>query len=88
MPTVISDLHPPGNAKYPDIANDFTYTFAAMKKLTFDIWLAGHASQCDIHTKNAAGKGYHPESFAGRKDYDEALTDLEKQFERKLKKVD
>jgi metallo-beta-lactamase class B len=88
MPTVIGDLHPPGNAEYPDITADLNYTFAAMKNLKFDIWVASHASQCDIHKKNAGGKGYHPESFAGRKDYDEALADLEKQFERKLKKLD
>lgn len=88
MPTVIGDLHPPGNAKYPEITKDLEYTFAAMKKLKFDIWLASHASQCELHKKNASGKGYHPGSFAGRKDYDELLADLEKEFKKKLNKPD
>jgi metallo-beta-lactamase class B len=85
MPSVVGELKQPGNAGYPEIAEDFKNTFKKMKDLKFDIWLASHASQCTLHAKQKKSSGYHPQSFAGRKDYDETLVNLKNDFEKKLR---
>lgn len=85
MPTIVTDKKFSDIPAYPGIANDYTYTFDAMKKLSFDIWLSSHASQFDLYNKHKPGDGYNPAAFIDRKGYDEAINDLEKQF---LKKVE
>ena len=65
---------------YPGIVADYAYTLDAMKKLSFDLWLASHASQFDLHRKHHTGDGYHPEAFMDRAGYDAALADLEKEY--------
>ena len=69
---------------YPEIANDYAYTFKAIKSLSFDIWLASHASQFNLHTKHKPGDAYDPGVFIDRAGYDAALSDLQKQYDKKL----
>ena len=85
MPSVIvPDIkNVPG---YPNIITDYAHTFEAMKKLKFDIWLAAHASQFDMHRKHHPGDSYHPEVFMDRAGYDAALDDLEKEYLKALGK--
>jgi len=61
MGTVVMPLT--GNAKYPNIAEDFEKTFAAQKKLSPDIWLAAHASQYGMQEKLKAGSFVDPEGY-------------------------
>ena len=84
MPTIVTDK--PFNAipDYPDIAKDYGYTFNAMKNLSFDIWLASHASQFDLHKKHHPGDAYNPAAFFDRAGYDAELNDLQKQFDKKM----
>nr|AIA15640.1 GOB_beta_lactamase [uncultured bacterium] len=84
LPTIITYEKFNNVAAYPSIAKDYAYTMNAMKKLSFDIWLSSHASQCDLHTKHKPGDAYNPAAFIDRKGYDAALNDLEQQY---LKKV-
>jgi metallo-beta-lactamase class B len=85
MPTIVTDKKFADIPSYPDIAKDFAYTLDAMKKLSFDLWLSSHASQFGLHTKHKSGDAYNPEAFAGRKDYDKSLSDLEAQYLKKMK---
>jgi metallo-beta-lactamase class B len=55
-----------------------------MKKLSFDIWVASHASQFNLHHKHHPGDAYNPEAFIDRKGYDSALYDLQKDYDRKI----
>ena len=84
MPSIIIDKKFSEETAYPNIASDYAYTLAHMKKLSFDIWLASHASQFNLHTKHHPGDGYHPEAFSDRKGYDAELNNLQKDYNKKM----
>ena len=84
MPTIITDRPFGAITAYPEIASDYAYTLKAMKNIPFDIWLAAHASQFDLHEKHKAGDAYNPGAFIDQAGYDEALSDLQKQYEEKI----
>ncbi|XZF15680.1 subclass B3 metallo-beta-lactamase [Chitinophagaceae bacterium MMS25-I14] len=83
MPSILDEAKP-GMATYPDIAADYGYTLDAMKKLQFDIWLASHASQFDLHKKHKPGSAYNPAAFEDRAGYDAALNKLQDDYNKKL----
>lgn len=83
MPTIVTEKKFSEVDTYPDIAKDYAYTIATMKKLTFDIWLSSHASQFGLHSKNKSNGAYNPSSFIDREGYDKAISDLEIQFLKK-----
>lgn len=85
MPSIISDRKFSAITAYPDVAKDYAYTLAALKKLSFDLWLSSHASQFDLHTKHKPGDAYNPEAFADRKGYNKTVSDLEEQYQQKMK---
>lgn len=86
MPSIIVDQPFDSIKAYPSIAADYAYTFSAMKNIVFDIWLASHASQFNLHEKRKPGDAYNPAAFKDKAGYDEALADLQKQYEEKLRK--
>ncbi|RYY12965.1 MAG: subclass B3 metallo-beta-lactamase, partial [Chitinophagaceae bacterium] len=49
MPTIITDRPFPTISSYPGIADDYALTLKLMKNLHFDLWVASHASQFDMH---------------------------------------
>jgi metallo-beta-lactamase class B len=85
MPSIVTDKPFASITDYPEVANDYAYTFKAMKALTFDIWLASHASQFALHIKHKPDDVYNPSAFIDRAGYDAQLNDLQKKFEEKLK---
>ena len=86
MPTIVTDKPFAGIATYPAIAADYAYTFNAMKNIVFDIWLASHASQFNLHTKHKPSDAYNPAAFFDRAGYDAEIKDLQKEYEEKIKK--
>ena len=68
MPTIVTDENFSDIAAYPNIARDYAYTLNAMKRLTFDIWLASHASQFGLTDKHKPGNAYNPAAFFDKKD--------------------
>jgi metallo-beta-lactamase class B len=85
MPSIVTDKPFAEISAYPDIAKDYAYTFNAMKKLSFDLWLASHASQFNMHAKHQPGDAYNPAAFIDPAGYEAALSILKKQFDNKLK---
>jgi metallo-beta-lactamase class B len=85
MPSIIVDGSLDSVTAYPTIAKDYAYTFKAMKGLQFDIWLAAHASQFNMHAKHKPGSAYNPEAFVDPKGYAAALDDLQKAYNEKMK---
>jgi metallo-beta-lactamase class B len=85
MPSIIIDKKFSEETAYPNIANDYAYTLSNMKKLSFDIWAASHASQFDLHDKHHPGDAYNPDAFMDRAGYDAELNDLQKQYDQKMK---
>jgi len=86
MPTIVTDKPFAAITTYPGIASDYAYTLKAMKNISFDIWLASHASQFELHNKRQPGDAYNPAAFIDQAGYDAALNDLQKQYDDKLKK--
>jgi len=84
MPSIIIDKKFSEETAYTNIANDYAYTLSHMKKLSFDIWVASHASQFNLHNKHHPGDAYNPDAFMDRKGYDEELNDLQKQYDQKM----
>lgn len=87
MPTIISQRQFASISAYTDIANDYAYTLQAMKKISFDIWLAAHASQFGLHEKHQPGEAYNPAAFIDQAGYDAELNDLQKQYDEKVQKT-
>lgn len=84
MPTIVTDKNFSDIPAYPQIASDYAYTLKSLKGLQFDLWVASHASQFDLHKKHKPGDTYNPTAFMDRKGYDEQLDDLQKQFDKKM----
>jgi metallo-beta-lactamase class B len=85
MPSIVTDKSFTGLTAYPEIAADYAYTLNAMKNLSFDIWVASHASQFNLHDKHKPGDAYNPAAFKDDAGYQEAIAELQKAYEEKLK---
>ncbi|MFT3747236.1 MAG: subclass B3 metallo-beta-lactamase [Agriterribacter sp.] len=83
MPSIIINRKFSEVTAYPVIEKDYAYTLNAMKKLKFDIWLASHASQFNLHTKYKPGNGYKPSVFFDNSGYIKALDKLQQDFVKK-----
>ncbi len=86
LPTIVTNKPFASVTTYPEIAGDYAYTLEAMKNISFDIWLASHASQFKLHDKHKPGDAYNPAAFIDQAGYDAALNDLQKQYDEKIKK--
>jgi metallo-beta-lactamase class B len=84
LPTIVTEKSFAGIPAYPGIAADYAYTLKAMKNISFDIWLASHASQFNLHDKHHPGDAYNPAAFKDQPGYDKAISDLQKQYEEKM----
>ena len=73
IPTIITDRKFRDVKAYPGMEQDYQYTLKAMKALHFDLWVASHASQFDLHKKHHPGDAYNTRVFADRQLYDESL---------------
>jgi len=86
MPTMITERPFAFITAYPNIASDYAYTLKAMKNISFDIWLAAHASQFNLHKKHEPGDAYNPAAFIDQPGYDAEISDLQKQYDEKMQK--
>lgn len=84
MPTIVTDKKFQEVDTYPNIEKDYARTLKAMKALSFDIWLASHASQFNLHQKHKPTDSYNPAAFVDKKSYDKALADLQLAFDKKV----
>ena len=85
MPTIVTDSSFAAIPNYPTITADYAFTFKAMKNISFDIWLASHASQFKMHTKHQPGDAYNPAAFKDQAGYDAAIKGLQKKFDEQIK---
>ena len=76
LPTVVMPLK---NPKYPGIVADLRASFARLKTLHPDIWVAAHVSQCGLLAKAKTGRFEDPMGYA------KAVADCEAEFEAKLR---
>jgi metallo-beta-lactamase class B len=84
IPSILSETIFPSMPAYPEVGKDYGYTLDTMPKIHFDLWLAAHAQQFDLHAKHKPGDGYHPEAFVDRAGYDEWMQTLKAQYMKKM----
>ncbi|NML23729.1 subclass B3 metallo-beta-lactamase [Pseudoflavitalea sp. G-6-1-2] len=84
MPSIIIEKKFSEVKEYPDMLRDYAYTLGVMKDLKFDLWLASHASQFDLHGKRKETDGYKPEAFIDQNGYIESIAEFRKAFDKKL----
>lgn len=85
LPSIIIDHQFSDVKTYPTMQQDYAYTLDAMKKLDFDVWVASHASQFDLHKKRKEGDAYNPKLFMDKENYFRRLKDLEDDYLDKIK---
>lgn len=86
LPTIIVDQKFDDVKAYPGIAADYQHTLSSLKAVRFDLWVASHASQFDLHSKRKPGDPYNPAIFSDKTSFYNAVADLEKQYKEHLKK--
>ncbi|HEY3403154.1 MAG TPA: subclass B3 metallo-beta-lactamase [Ohtaekwangia sp.] len=85
IPSVLSQVRISGMPSYPNVGKDFARTFDAMKAVSFDIWVASHASQFNLHDKRKPGDSYNPGIFSDRERYEASINSMKQEYDRKLK---
>jgi metallo-beta-lactamase class B len=80
MPTIVTSKKFSEVTSYPNISSDYAYTLREMKKLKFDLWVASHASQFDLHSKRKPGDKYNPSVFMDKKAYDAQIKELNVEY--------
>ncbi|MEZ2444616.1 subclass B3 metallo-beta-lactamase [Chitinophaga sp. RCC_12] len=85
MPTIVTEKKFSQVTAYPQIAADYKYTLDTMPKIQFDIWVAAHASQFDLHEIRKENAPYNPALFANREAYDRALEESRKVYRERIK---
>lgn len=85
LPSIIIDRKFSDVKDYQNIQKDYAETFKAMKNVDFDIWVASHASQFDLHTKRKEGDSYSPKLFTDKEVYFRKLGKLEADYLEKVK---
>lgn len=88
MPTLQPQTNVLEKESYPGIGKDYEYTFESLKGLQFDLWVTAHASQFNLHRKRKVGDPYHPEAFDDRPGYDNLVSRLKYQYDRRAKKTE
>lgn len=88
LPSIIIDGKFSDVKAYPSIQKDYAYTFDAMKNLDFDLWVASHASQFDLHELRKPNDPYNPTIFGDKKAFFDYLNELEKNYQKKLQQED
>jgi len=73
-----------GMPGFPDIANAYARTFHDQKEMKFDIFLASHAAQFNLHEKYKPGDAYNPERFVDPKGFQEGVAKLEATYRAQL----
>jgi len=84
MPTILDETKLSGMPGYPDVGNDYGRTLERMKTIKFDLWLASHASQFELHKKRKAGDAYNPKAFMDQKGYDATINTLHEVYLKRL----
>jgi len=75
-----------GNSAYPQIASDYRASFARLKKMDADIFLAPHGNQFSLPEKLAKMKSGAPNPFIDAGEKDRVLAGMEKDFDKELAK--
>jgi metallo-beta-lactamase class B len=86
MPTIVTDKSFKELSTYTTASTDYAYTLQSLKQLQFDIWVASHAGQFNLHAKHKPSDAYNPMTFADKTVFDKYLAELQQAYDEKIKK--
>jgi metallo-beta-lactamase class B len=86
MPTIVTEKPFKELSTYTAASTDYAYTLQSLKKLQFDIWVASHAGQFNLHDKHKPDDAYNPMAFADKAGFDKSLAELQQDYDDKIKK--
>ena len=70
---------------YPNVGKDYDYSLKSLKKLQFDLWVASHAGQFNLHDKRKEGDPYRPEIFNDRPAFEASINSILIDYSKRLK---
>jgi metallo-beta-lactamase class B len=85
IPSILPQTRLMGMPSYPDVGKDYANTLAALKKLKFDLWVASHASQFNLHDKRKPGDPYRPEAFSDQPGYEASINTIQREYDKRLR---
>jgi metallo-beta-lactamase class B len=85
IPTILPQTRISGMPTYPTVGKDYAHTLDELLKLKFDLWVASHASQFNMHEKRKPGDGYKPEVFNDRPGYEASINTIKREYDRRSK---
>jgi metallo-beta-lactamase class B len=85
IPSILPQTRVSGMPSYPNVGQDYAYTFSSLFDLNFDLWVASHASQFQLHEKRKPGDAYNPEVFIDRPGYEASINRIKREYEKRLK---
>jgi metallo-beta-lactamase class B len=84
MPGINAGVKLLSSPGYPNMAQDFAYTIADLKKMNPDIWLSSHAGQFNLHKVYKPGDPYNPARFGDLPAYHAKIDGYEKAYLKQL----
>jgi metallo-beta-lactamase class B len=85
IPSILPQTRVSGMPAYPNVGQDYAYTLKTLQTLQFDLWVASHASQFQMHNKRKPGDQYNPQAFADRPGYEASINAIKRDYEKRLK---
>lgn len=85
IPSILPQTRVSGMPSYPNVGKDYAYTLETLKGLQFDLWVASHASQFNMHDKRKPSDGYNPEAFIDRPGYEASINTIKREYDKRLK---
>lgn len=86
IPSILPQTRISGMPSYPNVGKDYAHTLASLKELKFDLWVASHASQFDLHEKRKPGDAYNPGIFNDRPGYEASINAIKNEYDKRLAK--
>lgn len=86
IPSILPQTRISGMPAYPSVGKDYAYTLDALLKMQFDLWVASHASQFQLHKKRNPGESYRPEAFDDRPGFEASINTIKREYDKRLKK--
>ena len=85
LPSIIIDKPFASITSYPNMQRDYARSFASLDTVKFDLWVAAHASQFNLHGLRQPADPYRPEIFGNKEAYRQSLYKLRAAFDKKVK---
>lgn len=86
IPSILPQTRISGMPTYPTVGKEYAYTLDALKQIQFDLWVASHASQFNLHDKRKVGDKYNPEVFRDREGYEASVNAIRREYDSRLKR--